>query len=125
MNNKGFTLIEVICTLTIIALIAMIVAANSGSTLSLSNEEAYNLTKKNIISATNTYIIECQNDILDCNIDWNSNTNIIKAKDLIEAGYFKEITNPINNKDISNCLTIEVTKINNNYNYNINDSKCN
>ena len=33
MNNKGFTLIEVLMTLTIIALIMIVILTNSGITL--------------------------------------------------------------------------------------------
>lgn len=121
MNNKGFTLIEVLMTLTIVALIMIIVLTNIGSTLSLSNEKAYELTKSNIINATKKYMLECDNNLIECNIKRNKNKTEITAKNLIKAGYFKELVNPINNHDLSNCLIIEIDK---NNNYKINDKKC-
>lgn len=124
MNNKGFTLVEVLSVLVIMTIIFVITINVTGNTLSISNEEAYKLTKDNIIEATDKYILECNNNIIDCNLDWNNNKTIISAKKLIEAGYFKELKNPINNKDLSNCLTIEVEQTSNNNNYNINDNNC-
>lgn len=121
MNNKGFTLIEVLMTLTIIALIMIVILTNSGITLSLSNEKAYELTKTNIITVTKKYILECENNLIECPISKNKNKTQIKAKELIKAGYFKELINPINNKDLSNCLIIEIDKKNN---YKINDKNC-
>ena len=121
MNNKGFTLIEVLMTLTIIALIMIVILTNSGITLSLSNEKAYELTKTNIITATKKYMLECENNLIECPISKNKNKTQIKAKELIKAGYFKELINPINNKDLSNCLIIEIDKKNN---YKINDKNC-
>lgn len=124
MNNKGFTLIEVLLTITILSLILIMIISISGNTLSISNEEAYNITKKNIINATDKYIYECENNINDnCKIIWHNNKTVVKAKDLIEAGYFQKLTNPINNINLSECLTIEVQK-NDNNKYNINDYNC-
>ena len=124
MNNKGFTLIEVLLTITILSLILIMIISISGNTLSISNEEAYNITKKNIINATDKYIYECENNINDnCKIIWHNNKTVVKAKNLIEEGYFQKLTNPINNINLSECLTIEVQK-NDNNKYNINDYNC-
>lgn len=124
MNNKGFTLIELLAVISIIALILIIIIVVSGNTLSVSNEEAYKITKKGIIKATDKYILECDNDLIYCDLDWNNNKTVVMAYQLIEVGYFKEIINPLNNKDLKDCLFIEVEKVNDNYKYNINDNDC-
>ena len=124
MNNKGFTLIEVLTVLVLITVVFVIIISTMGNTLSINSEEAYKMTKKNIIEASKKYILECNNYIIDCNLDWNDNKTTIKAINLIETGYFKEIINPINNKKLDNCLTIEVEENNDEYKYTINDTDC-
>lgn len=124
MNNKGFTLIELLAVISIIALILIIIIVVSGNTLSISNEEAYKITKKGIIKAADKYMLECDNGLIDCNLDWNNNKTDIRVYQLIDAGYFNELINPLNNKDLKDCLVIEVEKINDNYQYNINDNDC-
>ena len=49
MNNKGFTLTEVLAVLVVISLVAIIAINGLGKTLSISKEESYNIMKKNII----------------------------------------------------------------------------
>ena len=124
MNNKGFTLVELLTIIVLITIVSIVIIVTIGNTLSLSGEEAYKITKDNIIKSTKQYIQECNNDMIECNLTWNNNQTIIKASDLIEAGYFKEIVNPINNKKLDNCLTVEVEENNYDYNYTINDNNC-
>lgn len=124
MNNKGFSLIEVIAVIAIIALVFIVVIRVSGNTMSINNEEAYKLTKKSIIEACDKYILECNNNIIDCDLVWFNNKTNIMASDLINAGYFKDLINPINGNKLDNCLYVEVMRINNNYSYKINENDC-
>lgn len=124
MNNKGFSLVELLVVLSLIAIIIVIVLKVSSNTLSLSDNEAYELTKSNIIKATNSYLLECENNILECNYTWNDNKTTFKANNLIEAGYFNNLINPINNEDLKDCLIISVENINNEYKITLNDNNC-
>lgn len=124
MNNKGFSLIELIITISLIALVSIIVVNLGKNTLSLTEEEAYKILQTNIINATDKYILECENKIIECPNEWNNNKMSIDAINLIEAGYFDTLISPITNKDISNCLVIEVKLDNNEYKYKMNDKNC-
>lgn len=124
MNNKGFSLVELLVVLSLIAIIIVIVLKVSSNTLSLSDKEAYEITKSNIIKATDKYLLECENNILECNYTWNNNKTTFKANNLIEAGYFNNLINPINNKDLKDCLIINVENVNNEYKITLNDNNC-
>ncbi len=112
MNNKGFTLVEVLATLVIISIISFVILKQASSTLSITKNESYKLMKNNIISSAKDYINECNNKILNCNLNWDNNKIVFKASTLEENGYFKNLNSPIDNKNLGNCLEIEVTKNN-------------
>ena len=59
MNNKGFTLIEVLAVLVLVSVVTIVVVANISSSMSLGRNEAYRLMKNNVISAGYNYINEC------------------------------------------------------------------
>ena len=129
MNNKGFTLIEMLLTISMIALIAIIVSFSISSTLSVSKENSYDILKNNTIDMANMYIMECEANAIDCSDDyvWEDNKTSFLANKLILRGYSSqdELINPINEKDISNCLIINVLANENNvYTLSIDDSKC-
>jgi len=124
MNNKGFSLVELIIVISLIAIVVIVVVKNSSNTVSLSEEEAYKIMQNTIINATDKYLLECDGGLLECNQEWTNNKTSINVSSLIDAGYFKTVINPIDNKDISNCLTVEVTKDNEDYKYKLNDKNC-
>lgn len=124
MNNKGFSLVELLITISLIALVAIVVVKVSSNTLSLTENEAYKILKNNVITAADKYIIECDSNLLECFHTWNDNKTSINANELIKAGYFDNIIDPRNDKDISNCLIIEIEKENEVNKYKINDKNC-
>ena len=108
MNNKGFTLIEVLVTLVIFSLITLIVSNLINSTLALSKEESYNLFKNNIIKASYNYLNECSANLIEC--EYNNKENyIFSLNELVKNGYIKDSKSPTDNKDLSECLKIKVT----------------
>lgn len=111
MGRKGFTLIEVIATLVIISIIAVAIMKGISPTLSSSKEEAYNLMKKNIITASYSYVDECEANLINCSFSFHEN-NRFTASILRDSGYFNNLTSPIDNRDLGNCLIIEATKEN-------------
>lgn len=111
MGRKGFTLIEVVATLVIISIIVVAIVKGISPTLSSGKEEAYNLMKKNIITASYNYVDECEANLINCNFSFDEN-NRFTASVLSSSGYFKDLTSPIDNKDLGNCLIIEAIKDN-------------
>ena len=111
MNNKGFTLIEVLGTLAIISVVLLVVVSTFQDTVSLSKEESYKIMKNNIIKASNDYINECQLRTIDCNFSEDENIQF-KAQVLKEKGYFKNLNSPIDGKNIEECLIINAKKEN-------------
>ena len=64
MNNKGFTLIEVLCVIFLISIFFFGSFMVINNTFSITNEKAYEIVKEDIITQTKTYINECDNNII-------------------------------------------------------------
>lgn len=116
MNNKGFTLIEVLVVVVIIAIVGMIVVEYVGSTLSISKNEAYKLMKDNIISASYDYLNECNASIISCDLNWGNDEVSFSLLELKNAGYFSNLKSPIDDKDLGTCIKLVATKDNGNVN---------
>ena len=56
MENKGFTLVELLATLTILAILAVIVFPNIFGILNRSNESAYESQVDSIITVSYTHL---------------------------------------------------------------------
>ena len=118
MNNKGFTLIELLTGIIVISIITIVSFYLIGNTFSITNDKAYKLFEKNIISQTKNYILECDNDLINCSKDykWEKVGNVNRATFTLgvmkKYDYFKndDFIDPITMKDVSDCLMIEVTK---------------
>lgn len=111
MNNKGFTLIEVLSVLVLVSIVLLSVFLTFGSTMSASKEEAYKLMKNNIVSAGYDYVNECNLGTIVCDFSYDSN-NKFNAKALQNAGFFTNLESPIDGKDLSSCLILDVSKSN-------------
>lgn len=111
MNNKGFTLIEVLAVLILISLATVIAVSNFSSSMSLGKKEAYSIMKNNLISAGYTYIEECEEGLLRCDFSF-SEKNTFPAKVLEESGYFKSLKSPLDGKYLGECLTLNAKKEN-------------
>lgn len=119
-NNAGFTLVELLVTIILLALVAGIGAYSITSIMEKSKEENYNILIKNIQSAAETYYQECKysnNDSISCNKANNKdNEYSISLGSLVTYGYLKgntknndntyTIENPLNNQSIANCEII-------------------
>lgn len=121
MNNKGFTLVEVLSILIIISIITIGIFKTFNTTMSASKEEAYNLMKNNLIKASYSYISECSQKTIECDFSFENN-NTFTAKQLEDAGFFKNLKSPIDDKDLSDCLILEATKNNGVTVVNLNDN---
>ena len=111
MNNRGFTLVELIA---IIMLLAIIVSFGSSSIVAIINRsknESLNLLIENIKDGADVYYQECtysKDSVLNSIC---SKSNAITLGELVQYGYLKGnsenddlgIVNPKDNNDISNC----------------------
>ena len=113
-NNKGFTLVELIATIVLLALVASIGTYSITSIVKKSKEENYELLKNNIRSAADTYYQECKyakNNATKCTKSGSGYS--ISLSELVQYGYLVgndkkddgsyAIVNPITNKEIGDC----------------------
>lgn len=108
LNKKGFTLVELIATIVVLALVVSISAYAITNIINSAKEKNYDLLIKNIKDASETYYQECKysnNSGITCN-------DTVKLQELVNYGYLKgngtednkmKIVNPKNNEDIGEC----------------------
>lgn len=110
LNKKGFTLVELIATIVVLALVVSIGAYAITNIINSAKEKNYELLIKNIIDASETYYQECKykysnNSGITCNDN-------VTLQDLVNYGYLKGngtkddkmvIVNPKDNINIGEC----------------------
>ena len=141
LNNKGFTLVEVLVTVGIIVLISVIAVPNVLRALNSGREQSYNIMVQNIkTAAINLYEEVYSNDLLDDDTviykyndngerDGNkvvisSNSITVNLQTLVSNGYLsgsvsndsgtKTIYEPKENKPIGGCIIKITRNVNNN-----------
>ena len=119
MNNKGFTLIELVVTIVILAIIMSVSTLSVVGTIQKTKEKSYKILIENIKTGAQSYYEECENkNILDTNINCNgmSVTNkTLKTTigDLLNYGF---VTSTATRED-TNGNEIKIVE-NPKYNYN-------
>ena len=100
MNKKGFTLIEVIMVIAIIAILSLILIPNVMVLIDKNKERSCEKMIDNIESAAKMYVNQNKYELgFDC-VD--NKTKEITLKTLVDAGYLGgELVNPINKEEIS------------------------
>ena len=105
MNKKGFTLVELLATIIILAVLMTIITMSALGVVRRSNQRTYEMLKYEILSAAETYRIE-------------QGIRILYVEDLIEKGYIESdngvVTNPLNGNRM-NCYPIEVNMVRGRY----------
>ena len=95
MNNKGFTLIELIVTILLVAMISSIAFVSINKSIQKSKQKECLNIKTSIRSAADLYFSDNR---------YNSVANTVTAQELKEQGYLniKEsyITNPTNKQEV-------------------------
>lgn len=117
LNNKGFTLVELLATIAILALVMGIATFSITVILNKSKEKNYQLLITSIKDAAETYYQECKysnNTGINCNKNTDGSLKTTLGE-LLTYGYLKGngtegknvITNPQKNDvDISSCSII-------------------
>lgn len=117
--KKGFTLVELITVLIILAVIGLIVFPTVNSTIKESKEKAYIEQLEEIKLASEKWAYK--------NLDMVPNNNgdsvTITLLDLKKSGFLPlDVRNPKTNELFSNALSVTITLNNNKYEYTINDT---
>ena len=126
MNNKGFTLVELVATILILGLIMGIGGYSITNLIQKNKQNSYELLINEIKEALNTYYQECRyaNIPPTC-----SNSGEIKLGDLVEQGFLKGNSTIETGSDKDKFTLVNPNTGNNIYNCNIqwsyNDGKFN
>lgn len=109
MNKKGFTLIEIIGVITVLALILIVAVPTLTRTLKRNEQSKYNNYIDNLKIAAESYLVNQlkEGQIFEADKDYT----YVSLGDLIDAGYVKEsITNPSNDGKLSRDAKVKVIK---------------
>ena len=113
MNNRGFTLIELIVTIALLALISTISVSVIGNIRGKHNVNSYYELLKNVESAAKLYVTDNRYILKSVGIDIkcpNNNTFTISLQKLVDNGYLTTDNNEIKNFDGS-TLTLSENKV--------------
>lgn len=121
-KTKAFTLVELMGVLVIIGVLSAVLIPVISNVLKENKEKAYQVQLQNITLAAKNFVSDNMFLIPETEGDSIS----ITLGQLKKSGYIEtSIINPKTKQEISNCLKIEVKKINNNYEYTINENTIN
>ncbi len=122
MNRRGFTLIEVILVIVIIAILSLILIPNVMLFVDKNNVSMCEKLKDNIISSTKMYVNENKYELgFDCN-----GVKTITFQTLIDAGKITgPITNPITKEQVNGTVTVIYNCDSKIFSYEVNGINCN
>lgn len=116
--KKGFTLVELLGTITILGVIMLIVSPIARNIIESSKEELYEVQVANIEDALKNWVVD-NSRLLPEN---EGETITITLGQLKAGGYVEaELRNPKNNKCFGNDMLLTVTRHQKNYIYNVED----
>lgn len=119
MNNKGFTLIELIMVITILGIILLIAVPAVTSIINDSKVRKANVQEKTLEKAAKQYLSSPE-----CFRSLPSSSGSIKITTLQDKGYLPDGIKAPNGGDIPNKACIEVTNDEGKYTYEYKDSSC-
>lgn len=113
MNNKAFTLTELLAIIIILGLLATIAAPNIMSAINKSNKKAVERQEKLIEEAAERWAVDNPRDL---SAKMTENEAVIKVEELQDKGYLdNDIKNPSKKDKMDGCVLIK--KQNNIYKY--------
>ena len=95
-NNKGFTLIEILAAVTILAIISTVVVVSVVRYINKSRNSVYETMEKSICDAASNYVI---NENLETEVTEAGDEGITyEGKKLMADKYLEDLTDPRNKK---------------------------
>lgn len=113
MNKKGFTLVEALVVIAIVALLVLILVPNVFTLINKNNEKSCNSLINNIKSSAKVYVTTNKYD-LEFGCSAPDNTKRITLQTLIDTGDLTtddngKIINPVKDEEIPLTTEVEVT----------------
>ncbi len=105
MNNKGFTLIEILAVLAVLGVIGVIVTISLTNTLNTTNQESCNQFIQEVEDAACVYA-GLSNKSIVCN---RQNCNPIPLSVLVSEGFIKSEIDKCTNEEINLDATVSVS----------------
>ena len=106
MNNKGFTLVELLAVVLILTSISLIAVSGISASLERRNSKEYDEQKELAINAAKIYFSLV--DDANCVKDGNTIPSCVYVKDLIDQNYFNERSKTDRLKDKDNsCVKMK------------------
>jgi len=114
-NEKGFTLVELLAVIVILALIALIAYPNVAKIISNAKKNTKKIQFASLKDAAETYVARHAAELGD--------NDEVCVSDLKEDGLIENVTiiNPENNEEYDGCFEITWDSDYNQYNYSYND----
>lgn len=112
MNKKGFTIVELLVTITLLAIISTISVISITSFINKNKENNYEILKNTILQASKEYVTDNRYGNIDSSIT---------AQYLLDNHYITSgLTDPKTGKNIDlNSVVVTITYQNKNYTYEI------
>lgn len=112
MNKKGFTIVELLVTITLLAIISTIATISITSFINKNKENNYEILKNTILQASKEYVTDNR---------YGSVESSITAQYLLDNHYITSgFTDPKTGKNIDlNSVVVTITYQNKNYTYEI------
>ena len=114
MNNKGFTLIEMIMVIAILAMLAVLTTPNVIKMINKNKADNYNSVIDSIVSSCDLYVSDNRYELRfnnTCSGDYEVTPNVstfITLQDLVNS---KDISTPIRNECTNEELNYDTIKI--------------
>ena len=114
MNKKGFTLIETVMVIAILALLMLILVPNVISLINKNNIKSCQNLEASIKNAAKVYVTNNKYQLgFNCNTSEKTSTVKISIQSLIDSGDLKltdnKLVNPVSDKNIPLSSIIKVT----------------
>lgn len=124
INKKGFTLIELVMVIALLAIMALILVPNVLVLIDKNNEKSCNSLKDNIISSAKLYVSENKYQI---GFDCSNIPKEVKISELLGYGNLTgDVINPVTKEDLQEeivKITYDCDKKNFNYDFAIDCTK--
>lgn len=122
MKNKGFTLVELLAVLVILAIIAMIVTPIVSGVIQDSGEKVYKEQVKTIIRSAQKWALANSNSLSTT----DGAVYNLSLSDLKNSAYYDDVTvqNPDTKEEMNGCIIITYRESSQDYKYEYKEQTC-